>query len=241
MSKRARLVAWTLLVLSIAAINYLARFTGTGNASSSARNNEIYSYSTFAGGLIIYALWLVFVLAIAGNDRDLLALRRPQSWMRGARLAVGAIAAIYVLEAAVSLIPLPESPGKEQGLTPTHWEPSHAGAFAANVVLFTLVAPLVEELTFRGLGQSLLLAFMGPWPSAPPRRVGVRPRTRARRGAARPRPVRRRARVAPQPDRQRLPGDGRARAVQRRRTRRGRARLSEATPLRRFRPRTGRA
>jgi uncharacterized protein len=31
-------------------------------------------------------------------------------------------------------------------------------------VLFALVAPFVEELTFRGLGQSLL-AFLGRWPS----------------------------------------------------------------------------
>ena len=165
MNERRRLVAWTLLVLAIAAINYAGRFASTGHASSNAGNNEVYSYTTFAGGLIVYALWLVFVLAIAGGDRNLLALRKPRSWKRGARLAIGAILAIYVLEAAVSLIPLPESPGKEQGLTPTHWEPAHAGAFAANVVLFTLVAPLVEELTFRGLGQSLLLAFMGPWPS----------------------------------------------------------------------------
>jgi len=32
------------------------------------------------------------------------------------------------------------------------------------VVLFAVVAPIVEELTFRGLGQSLL-AFLGRWPS----------------------------------------------------------------------------
>ena len=165
MKERGRLVAWSLLILTIAAINYAGRFTSTGHASSSAGNNEVYSYSTFAGGLVIYAVWFVFVLAIAGGSRELLALRRPRSWKRGARLAVGAIVAIYLLEAAVSFIPLPQSPGKEQGLTPTHWEPAHAGAFAANVVLFTLVAPIVEELTFRGLGQSLLLALMGPWPS----------------------------------------------------------------------------
>jgi uncharacterized protein len=79
-------------------------------------------------------------------------------------LALGAIAAIWVVEAIVSVIPLPESPGKEQGLTPTHWEPSHAGAFAANIALYALVAPFVEEITFRGLGQSLL-AFLGRWPS----------------------------------------------------------------------------
>ena len=71
------------------------------------------------------------------------------------------------------------------------------------------------------------------------RRARLRPRTRARRGAARPRSVRRRARMAAQPDRQRLSGDDRARALQRRRPRRGRARLTGAIPLRRLRPRTG--
>ena len=69
-----------------------------------------------------------------------------------------------MLEGIVSALPLPESPGKEQGLTPTHWEPAHAGAFAANLVLFAVVAPIVEELTFRGLGQSLL-RFLGRMPS----------------------------------------------------------------------------
>ena len=46
----------------------------------------------------------------------------------------------------------------------TAMEPAHAGAFAANVVLFVGVAPFVEELTFRGVGQSLLRSF-GRWPS----------------------------------------------------------------------------
>jgi len=161
---KGRLTAWTVLVLAIAGVNYAGRFASTGNASSNA-HNEVYSYSTFAGGLIVYAVWLTFVLAIASGRNDLLALRRPRSWGRAVRLTVAVIVAIYAVEALVSLIPLPESPGKEQGLTPTHWEPSHAGAFAANVVLFAVVAPFVEEVTFRGVGQSLLTAFVGPWPS----------------------------------------------------------------------------
>ena len=36
--------------------------------------------------------------------------------------------------------------------------------FAANLVLFAVIAPFVEELTFRGSGQSLL-RFLGRWPS----------------------------------------------------------------------------
>ena len=163
MTNRVRLIAWSCLILFIAGINYTARFSGTSSGSS-ARNNSVYSYSTFAGGLLVYAIWLGFVVAIAGASAQLLALRRPRSWRRAARLAVVTVVAVYVLEAIVSVIPLPESPGKEQGLAPTHWEPAHAGAFAANVVLFSVVAPIVEELTFRGAGQSLL-AFLGQWPS----------------------------------------------------------------------------
>jgi membrane protease YdiL (CAAX protease family) len=159
---RIRLSCWVALVAAIAALNYQARFSG-GSGSSSGRD-AVYSYSAFANGLVVYAFWLGLVLAIAVDRWDLLALRPPRSWRRAARLAVTAIVAIYVLEALVSLIPLPQSPGNEQGLTPTHWESAHAGAFAANLVLFAVVAPVVEELTFRGVGQSLL-SFVGRWPS----------------------------------------------------------------------------
>ena len=71
--------------------------------------------------------------------------------------------AIYVLEAIVSVIPLPQSPSHEQALTPTHWESAHAAAFGANLVLFAVVAPIVEELTFRGLGYSVLVQFGKPF------------------------------------------------------------------------------
>lgn len=159
---RARLAGWTGLVGLLAAANYSARFLSS--SQKTATQNDVYSYSAFAGGLVVYLVWLGAVLWIASGRSDLLALRRPRSIARAASLAVGAVVAIYAVEAIVSLIPLPESPGKEQGLAPSHWEPSHAGAFAANIVLFAVVAPVVEELTFRGVGQSLL-AFLGRWPS----------------------------------------------------------------------------
>ena len=164
MRDRGRLVAWSGIVLFLAAVNYSARFSGTGNGSSGGRNDDVYSYSAFAGGLVVYAIWLLLVLAVARGKPSLFALRRPRSWWSAARLAALAVLAVYAVEIVVSVLPLPESPGKEQGLAPTHWEASHAGAFAANVVLFAVVAPFVEELTFRGVGQSLL-AFLGRWPS----------------------------------------------------------------------------
>jgi membrane protease YdiL (CAAX protease family) len=159
---RGRLACWTSLVALIAGLNYYARFTSS--SSSASTRDQVYSWSGFASGMVVYGIWLGFVLAIAYDRTELLALRRPRSWRRGAGWCVGAIVAIYAVSGLVSLVPLPQSPSNEQGLTPTGWEPRHAAAFAANVALFAVVAPFVEELTFRGLGQSLL-RFLGRWPS----------------------------------------------------------------------------
>src|SRR5712691_7994673 len=154
---RTRLVCWIGLVASVSALEYSARFSGT--AAKDTRN-EVYRYSAFANGLLFYGLIFGVVLAIVYNRTDLLALRRPAA--HAAALAVGVLVATYVWELVVVALPI-RDPGKEQGLTPAHWEPSHAGAFAANLVLFTIVAPAVAELTFRGAGQSLL-PFTGRWP-----------------------------------------------------------------------------
>jgi membrane protease YdiL (CAAX protease family) len=157
-----RLAFWGLFVGLLAAINYAARFSG-GNATGTS-NQEVYSYSTFVGGTILYAVWLGIILLIVRDQFDLLALRRPLRWASALGLGAAAVVTIFALEGAISFLPLPQSPGKEQGLAPTHWEASHAGAFAANVVLFAVIAPFVEELTFRGAGQSLL-RFLGRVPS----------------------------------------------------------------------------
>jgi membrane protease YdiL (CAAX protease family) len=156
---RARLACWVALVAAIAGLNYYARFA---SSTTTTGRDEVYSWSAFAGGLVVYAMWLGLVLAIAVERTNLLALRRPRSFGRAVRLGIGAIVFVYVFEIVVSVLPLPQSPSQEQGLTPTHWEPAHAGAFAANVALFTIAAPIVEELMFRGLGFSLLRRY-GEW------------------------------------------------------------------------------
>ena len=46
--------------------------------------------------------------------------------------------------------------GREQGLTPSGWQSSHAAAFAVNLFAFAIIGPIAEELTFRGLGFFLL-------------------------------------------------------------------------------------
>jgi membrane protease YdiL (CAAX protease family) len=164
-ASRTRLSFWVLFVGLIALINYGARFSGGSSVSNKSSQDAVYSYSTFVGGTILYAVWLGIVLLICIDRFDLLALRHPRTgWLKALGLAGAAVFAVFVVEGLVALLPLPQSPGKEQGLTPTHWEPAHAGAFAANLVLFALIAPFVEELTFRGAGQSLLM-FLGRVPS----------------------------------------------------------------------------
>jgi len=159
-----RLAFWIVFVGLIVALNYAARFSGGRGTGRSTSDQEIYSYSTFAGGTVVYAVWLGIVLLIAIDRFDLLALRPPRSWGRALKLGVAVIVGILVWESLASFLPLPQSPGKEQGITNVHWEPAHAGAFAANFVLFAVIAPFVEELTFRGAGQSLL-RFLGRMPS----------------------------------------------------------------------------
>jgi membrane protease YdiL (CAAX protease family) len=156
---KTRLTAWALLIGTVSALEYAARFSGSTNTTST--RNEVYSYSAFAGGLVFYLLILGVVLAIAYGRNDFLAVRKPLSHPIGR--AFGVFVGIYVCEVLVTLLPI-RNPGNEQGLTPAHWEPAHAGAFAANVMLLCVVAPVVEELTFRGVGQSLLQPF-GRWPS----------------------------------------------------------------------------
>jgi CAAX protease family protein len=156
---RPRLLAWFCLVLLLAALGYSARAAG-----GAPDRNAVYDYDTFVGGVIQYAIWFTVVLGIASGRWDLFALRRPKSIGRAAGISFAVVVGIYIVSALVTLLPI-ENPGDEQGLTPTAWEPKYAAAFAANCVLFCVIAPVVEELTFRGLGQSLLYEVMGRVPA----------------------------------------------------------------------------
>ena len=121
----------------------------------------LYRWSTAVGGLVQDAIVLALVLAIARGAFSLLALRRPFSVTRSALYIGCAVVAIYLLESAYAVI---VDPGNEQGLTPSHWEPAHAAVYVVNSVIICTWVPLVEELTYRGLGYSLLEGF-GRWPA----------------------------------------------------------------------------
>jgi membrane protease YdiL (CAAX protease family) len=152
-----RLVFWLALVAVLIAQGFVGNY-----ASSGAKNtNILYEYSTAVGDFAVYAVLLCLVLWIAGGNRGLLALRNPPSWSRALALAAAVLVGSYVA-IAIILDPIFHG-GREQGVVPTHWLPAHAGAYAANWFVVAAVAPFVEELTYRGLGYSLISARAGAW------------------------------------------------------------------------------
>ncbi len=156
MDATARLALWLGLVGILIALGYGSRAAG-GKPSPQV----LYEWSTAVGGVVQDAILLTLVLLIAGFDRQLLALRPPSSRRTAAKLLAAAVVAIYVFEGVyASLV----HPGNEQGLTPSHWEPHHAAAYVVNGLVICLWVPFVEELTYRGLGYTLLERF-GSWPA----------------------------------------------------------------------------
>jgi membrane protease YdiL (CAAX protease family) len=151
-----RLVAWILFVALVSGVAYASRFT-----AGRPDRNALYQWSTAIGELTVFAVILAVTLAIAGGRYDLLALNRPASWRQALVLCVLLLIVVYAAIAAID--PLLHG-GREQGLTPSGWQPRHAAPYGANFVVIAAVAPFVEELLFRGLGFALL-ERLGRWPT----------------------------------------------------------------------------
>jgi membrane protease YdiL (CAAX protease family) len=154
---RAPLALWGTFVAAFATLSYTLRFT-----SGKPPKDLLYKWSTVAGTLFQFAIIAAIIYGIAGLSRDrrgVFALRRPTSWRTAIKIGVGVGIGILIL--SFILTPLLE-PGREQGLTPDTWQPEHAAAYIANGIVIVMVAPIVEELTFRGLGYSLLARY-GRW------------------------------------------------------------------------------
>ena len=156
MNDRGKLYGWLAFVGVFAALNYASRFV-----PSKPDRNVLYTWSAAIGGLVQMGIILGIVLLIA-RDRpkdEYLGLRRPTSWPLAAGLSVLVLIGVFVLSALLSPI---LHPGQEQGLVPKTWHPDRAAPFVANFIVVAIVAPIVEELTFRGLGYRLLEPF-GRW------------------------------------------------------------------------------
>jgi membrane protease YdiL (CAAX protease family) len=148
---RARLTAWLVFVGLLTAVNWAGRLSeGTPD------KNSAYQWNVAVSAAIQFVFLLGIIALMARGAWDLLALRRPRSWGR----AIGAGFLLLVVVDVVNLALDPFlHPGREQGLTPSRWEPQHAGAFALFALSVVVLAPVTEELAFRGLGFGLLRPF----------------------------------------------------------------------------------
>jgi len=151
-----RVAGWLVFVLTLAALGYAARLGDVETPDDIA-----YRYTSSIAALVQYGIMLGILLLIARGLplRDAFALRRPASWPRALGLALLSLLAIYAASAAFA--PFLDAT-EEQGLVPDDWDSSRAGAFIAFFLVVTFVAPFVEELTYRGIGFTLLAPY-GTW------------------------------------------------------------------------------
>ena len=148
-----RLAGWLVLVLTLTALNYAAYFAGEEPPEDIA-----YRYSSSIAALVQFTVMFGILLLIARglSLRDAFGLRRPVSWGVAAGLVPLSLLAIWIASAIYAQF---LDAGDEQGLVPEDWDSSRAGAFAAYFVVVAVIAPIVEELMYRGLGFRLLAPY----------------------------------------------------------------------------------
>lgn len=145
-----RLAGWTALIVFMSAIAYASQLSG-----GSQPEDVAYRWSTSILGLIQYGviLGILLLITIRLDRRRFLAFRRPTSWKRAVGISALVLVAVLVVGGIVDQFANPE---REQGLIPEHWDSSKIAPFAAFTVIVVVVAPIVEELQFRGVGYGLL-------------------------------------------------------------------------------------
>jgi membrane protease YdiL (CAAX protease family) len=150
----ARLIGWSAFVAFFSILAYAAQLSNDEPAKDVA-----YKWDSSILGLVEYAIVFgVVMLLTLGLDRRpfFLGFRRPTSWWRSVRISALVLVAVFVIGAVVAPFGDPE---KEQGLIPESWNSHKIAQFAAFAAIVTVVAPIVEELMFRGVGYALLEPF----------------------------------------------------------------------------------
>jgi membrane protease YdiL (CAAX protease family) len=152
---RSRLLGWLVLVSVLATLAYAANVAEPGNP----RDDLLYLWSTAVSGLITYGIILAVLLVLArGVDRSVLGLRPPARWGQAMLLVLGGFVTIAVIGRVLDIF---LKAGDEQGLLPDGWDSSRAAPFVANAVVVAVVAPVVEELSFRGVGYAAMGSAWG--------------------------------------------------------------------------------
>lgn len=152
----ARAAAWFAVALAMAALGYSSKLLSEDGPDE----DVLFQWSTAISSVVVYALILAAVLAISEPvERTIIGLRRPPSWGAASGWIVLGFAAILALAAVLAAAGL--DAGDEQGLVPKEWDPARAAPFVANFVVVAVVAPIVEELVFRGVGFAVVRQLAG--------------------------------------------------------------------------------
>ncbi len=148
-----RLIGWCVFVAFFATLNYASLFSGDRPPDDVA-----YRWESSVFGAAAYGIFFGIVLLLTRklDRRRFLALRRPVSWPRAAGISALVIVAVMAAGAAVAPFGNPE---EEQGLIPQRFDSERIAPFLAFVVVVVVLAPIVEELLFRGVGFGLLERF----------------------------------------------------------------------------------
>ena len=149
-------VAW----LAISSLLVVVAFIGASQSTGSGGDSEIlYDFELAVGGAVFYGAMILISFGIAlayPRPADALGFRRFR--LRWLWLSLAVVLATTIV--AVAVEPFLHG-GEDQGFGVDHWEPEHAGAFAANVFVLILLGPFAEELFFRGLGVRALMLYGG--------------------------------------------------------------------------------
>ena len=178
-----------------------AQLRSAGSPSDDTPDDIAYQWVSSVAIVVQFGLMLGILLAHRDRPAEARGLRAPTAGVVEARRSgslSSCLVAIYVFVARVHRrscrCSATSTRRKSKGSSPTSGTRAAPAPFIAFFLAVTLLAPVVEELTYRGLGFSLLLA------------VRHRARDRRHRGAlrARARPPHRAARPHVLRDRRRL-------------------------------------
>ncbi len=145
-----KLVAWWVLVGGLSLLAYSANF-----ADGDTPDDVLFRYESAILGVLLYGLIFGILIWIASGlePREAFGLIRPGSWAAAAGWAFGLLVVFFAVAAGLEPI---LGGGEEQGLDPSGWRSDRAFAFILNAIVIAGVAPVVEELMYRGLGYTLL-------------------------------------------------------------------------------------
>lgn len=149
-------VAWLVFATLFATLN----FVGNRAVERDPSREPLYEWSSAVSAIVMYAFIAAIMWFIARPlDPRVLGFSRPESWGRSLGYVGGGLVIIYVVLAATSPF---LNAGKDQGLVPDHWDSSRAAPFIANFLVVAVIAPIVEEFSYRGVGLAVFRDMLGP-------------------------------------------------------------------------------